>query len=181
MTDPVPLSGLILEVPEAEPAVASHRERLDANASLGIPAHLTVLFPFMPPGEIGLTVLTSLERLFAAVSQFHFQLDRCDWFGTDVLWLGPHDPEPFRALTRTVAQAFPDFLPYEGQFGEPVPHLTVGHGDPLADLQAAEQSVNDHLPIDAQATAITLMTQQAAAGPWTRSATFALATSSAAT
>lgn len=175
MTDPGPLSGLILEVAEAEPAVASHRQRLDANAGLGIPAHITVLFPFMPPEEIGSPVLASLERLFATVSRFRFELDRSHWFGTDVLWLGPHDPKPFQALTRSVAQAFPAFLPYEGQFGEPVPHLTVGHGHPLADLRAAEQSVSAHLPIDAQATAVTLMTQRSAAGSWTRAAIFALA------
>jgi 2'-5' RNA ligase len=175
MTDSGPLSGLILEVAEAEPAVASHRQRLDANAGLGIPAHITVLFPFMPPEEISSPVLASLEGLFAAVSRFCFQLDRSDWFGTDVLWLGPHDPKPFQALTRTVTREFPAFLPYEGQFGEPVPHLTVGHGRPITDLRAAEQAVNAHLPIDARATAVTLMTQQSAAGPWTRAATFALA------
>jgi hypothetical protein len=39
-------------VPEAEPAVRHHREHLDANAPLGIPAHITVLFPFMPPETI---------------------------------------------------------------------------------------------------------------------------------
>jgi hypothetical protein len=60
-------SVLLVEVPEAEPAVARHRERLDANALLGIPAHVTVLFPFMPPQMIGPPVLGDLERLFVAV------------------------------------------------------------------------------------------------------------------
>jgi hypothetical protein len=53
-----PQSGLIIEVPEAEPAVRQHRERLDASAPLGIPAHITVLFPFMPPETIGAATLT---------------------------------------------------------------------------------------------------------------------------
>ena len=39
-------SGLIIEVPEAETAVAAWRERLDPQAVLGVPAHITVLFPF---------------------------------------------------------------------------------------------------------------------------------------
>jgi len=55
--------------------VAQHRERLDANAPLGIPAHITVLFPFMPPGAIDAAVLDQLEHLFAAISRFRFQLD----------------------------------------------------------------------------------------------------------
>jgi hypothetical protein len=78
-------SVLLVEVPEAEPAVARHWERLDANALLGIPAHVTVLFPFMAPQMIGPPVLADLERLFAAVRRFRFELARTDWFGDEVL------------------------------------------------------------------------------------------------
>ena len=35
VTSPTPQSALIIEVPEAEPAVARHRQRLDASAQLG--------------------------------------------------------------------------------------------------------------------------------------------------
>jgi hypothetical protein len=168
-------SGLILEVPEAEPAVRRHRERLDASAPLGVPAHVTVLFPFMPPAAIDSGVLTQLKRLFAAVSGFSFRLDNTDWFGDDVLWLAPHDPGPFRVLTQRVGQAFPAFPPYQGQFDDVIPHLTVGHGHPLTDLRAAEQSVRAHLPIEARANAVTLMTQHSAGGRWTKAGTFALA------
>jgi hypothetical protein len=175
VTSPSPRSGLIVEVPEAEPAVARHRERLDASAPLGIPAHITVLGPFMPPETINPAALAALEHLFAAVSRFRFQLDHTDWFGDQVLWLAPRDPDPFRALTKRAYQAFPEFPPFEGQFDDVVPHLTVGHGHPANDLRAAEESVRAHLPIDAQATAVTLMTQRSAGGRWTKAATFTLA------
>jgi hypothetical protein len=85
-------SGLMVEVPEAEPAVARHRERLDASARLGVPAHITVLSPFMPPQAIGPAELARLEHLLAAFSPFRFQLDRTAWFGDEVLWLAPRDP-----------------------------------------------------------------------------------------
>ena len=62
---------------------------------------------------------------------------------------------PFRALTDGVYQAFPAFPSYEGQFGDVVPHLTIGDGRPLNDLRAAEESVQVYLPIDAYATAVT--------------------------
>lgn len=174
MADPGPHSGLIVEVPEAEPVVARHRERLDANARLGIPAHTTVLFLFMPPRAIGPAALTQLECQFAAVRQFRFQFDRTAWFGDEVLWLAPRDPGPFRALTRTVADAFPAILPYGGQYGDSTLHLTVGHGHPVTSLRAAEESVRPHLPIDAQATAVTLVTQQTSSRLWTKAATFTL-------
>jgi 2'-5' RNA ligase len=170
-----PHSGLIVEVPEAEPAVARLRKRLDASAPLGIPAHITVLSPFMPPGMIDPPALAELVHLFAAVSRFRFRLDHADWFGDEVLWLAPRDPGPFRALTEAVHQAFPAFPPFEGQFSDVVPHLTVGKGHPVTDLRAAEESVRAHLPIDGHATAVTLVTQQSAGGRWTEAAAFALA------
>jgi 2'-5' RNA ligase len=167
-------TALIVEVPEAEHAVARYRERLDASARLGVPAHITVLFPFMPLEKIGPGVRTELERLFAAVRSFRFQLDRTAWFGEEVLWLAPRDPAPFRALTRSVAEAFPGFPPYEGEFADSVPHLTVGHGHSVSDLRAAEESVRAHLPIDAQATHVVLLTRQSSWRQWARAGAFPL-------
>jgi 2'-5' RNA ligase len=174
MPSPDPHSALIVEVPEAEPAVQHHRERLDSSAPLGIPAHITVLAPFMPPDTIDTAALTALGRLLANVGRFRFQLDRTDWFGDEVLWLAPRDPGPFRTLTQRIFQAFPAFPPFGGQFDDVVPHLTIGHRHPLDELRAAEASVQACLPIEASAAAVTLMTQQSAGGYWTRTASFSL-------
>ena len=72
--------------------MARHRERLDSSAPLGVPAHITVLYPFLPPGAIGPPVLGELERLFAAAGRFRFRLGRTAWFGPEVLWLAPTRP-----------------------------------------------------------------------------------------
>ena len=92
---------------------------------------------------------------------------------------GGSGPSPLCALTRCVAEAFPDFPPYEGQVGaaesETSPHLTVGKGHPVTGLRSAEASVRSHLPIDGEATAVTLMTQASTGGQWTKTATFPLA------
>jgi len=169
-----PHSGLIIEVPEAEPAVRDHRERLDASAALGVPAHITVLFPFMPPETTDAGTLAGLGRLFAEVGRFRFLLDRTDWFGDEVLWLAPRDPGPFRTLTERVFRAYPAFPPFAGQFDDVIPHLTIGHGHPRDDLRTAEDSVRARLPIEAGATAVTLVTQQSAGGHWVKTATFTL-------
>ena len=174
MTNPGPQSGLIIEVPEAEPVVGHHRERFDASGALGVPAHITVLFPFMPPRAINNAARAALARLFADISSFRFQLDHTDWFGDDVLWLGPRDPGPFRALTERVCEVFPAFRPYEGQFEDVVPHLTVGDSRQLGDLRAAETSVQARLPIEATAAAVSLITQRVPGGHWTRTASFRL-------
>lgn len=174
MASPGRQSALIVEVPEAEPAVRRHRERLDANAPLGIPAHITVLSPFMPAETIDAEVLTRLGQLFAGAGRFQFRLDRTDWFGDQVLWLAPGDPAPFRDLIQRVFAAFPAFPPFAGRHDVVVPHLTIGHGHPVRDMRAAEDFVRAGLPIYARAEAVTLMTEQSAEGHWIRAAIFPL-------
>jgi len=175
MSSPDRGSVLLIEVPEAEPAVREHRERLDENARLGIPAHITVLYPFLPADAISAAVLARLEDVFAPVSAFGLRLDHTDWFGENVLWLGPEDPAPLAALTDLVWEAFPAFPPFQGQHEVVIPHLTVGHGHPLSDMRAAEESVSASLPVEARVSTVTLMTEQSAGGQWARSASFALA------
>jgi len=174
MTSPGPRSALIVEILAAEPAVGRLRDRLDANARLGVPAHVTVVFPFAPPTLIDASMRQSLEDLFGAILSFGFQLDHTDWFGEDVLWLGPRDPAPFRALTERVCAAFPAYRPFEGRYPGVVPHLTVGHGRPRAELRAAEEAVRPHLPVEGTVEAVTLLTEQPD-GHWQRTATFGLA------
>lgn len=150
-------TALLLPVPAAEPAVGQHRARLDEAARDGVPAHITVLYPFLPPAGIGEALLASLGRLFAGVAAFGFTLDRVGWFGGEVVWLGPPDPAPFTALTGLVFTAFPSCPPYGGRHPEVIPHLTIGHaGGPQA-LAAAAGSVRSCLPIEAAATEVILM------------------------
>ena len=49
---PATETALLVEVPAADAAVARHREILDLAAGWGVPAHLTVLYPFVPPAQL---------------------------------------------------------------------------------------------------------------------------------
>jgi hypothetical protein len=69
-------SALLVPVPAAEPAVGQHRARLDEAARDGVPAHITVLYPFLPPAGIDKTLLAALGRLFAGRTVFGFTLDK---------------------------------------------------------------------------------------------------------
>jgi hypothetical protein len=173
-------SALLLTVPAAEAAVGPHRARLDASAHDGVPAHLTVLYPFLPPAEIGPGVLAELSRLFAGTPRFGFTLDRVRWFGESVVWLGPSDEAPFRALTERAALAYPSRPPYGGAHPDTVPHLTIGHRGEPAELRAAGEAVRPLLPIRAEATEVTLMAgpepgqPSAPPGQWRTVASFPL-------
>jgi 2'-5' RNA ligase superfamily len=173
MSSPGRQSALVAEIPEAEPAVGPLRDRLDANARLGVPAHVTVVYPFAPPETIDAATRQRLAGLFGSMPSFGVRLDRTGWFGQDVLWLGPADPAPFQALTERVLAAYPAYLPFEGQFAEVIPHLTVGHRRPVDELRAAEEAVRARLPIDGTVQAVTLL----ASGPggrWRHGARFSL-------
>ena len=173
MTSPGPQSALIVEIPEAEPAVGPLRDRLDANARLGVPAHVTVVYPFAPPATIDAAARQRLTDLFGSVPSFGVRLDRTGWFGPDVLWLGPADPAPFRVLTERVVAAFPAYPPFEGRFAEVIAHLTVGQGQPVGELRAAEEAVRAGLPIEATVRAVTLLTSEPGRR-WQRAARFSL-------
>ncbi len=161
-------SALLLPVAAAESAVGLHRARLDEAARDGVPAHITVLYPFLPPAGIDSALLGSLGRLFLGQPGFTFTLDRVGWFGEEIVWLGPRDPAPFAALTDLVFTAFPSCPPYGGQFPEVIPHLTMGHIGGAAALRAAADSVRPYLPIESTAAEVILMTGPHPGDPDTR-------------
>jgi 2'-5' RNA ligase len=168
-------TALIVPIPEAEPVVAEHRDRLDRTAAWGVPAHITVLTPFLPPAEIDERVHTALGQIAAAVPAFFLTLGRLAWFGERVLWLAPDPPGPFHALTAAVTARFPALRPYGGAFDEIVPHLTIGHDHPVEALQAAGEVVRARLPIRARAGTVRLITGPSApGGPWSALADFPL-------
>jgi 2'-5' RNA ligase len=168
-------TALIVPIPEAESVVGAHRDRLDRSAGWGVPAHITVLVPFLPPAEIGEPVHAALTRIAARTPAFFLRLDRIAWFGDRVVWLAPDTAEPFRALTAAISARWPAAQPYEGAFDEVVPHLTIGHDQPVADLQAAAGEVSRHLPIRARAGTVRLIAGRSEPGAtWSVLADFPL-------
>jgi 2'-5' RNA ligase len=150
-------TALIIEVPAAEPAVGAHRATLDPAASWGVPAHITLLYPFLPPATIGDDTLAAIAGIAAAEPAFELTLDRIGWFGDTVVWLAPNPARPFHTLTAALTARFPQAPPYGGAFDEIVPHLTIGEGGPRPTLQAAAAAVGTHLPITTTVTTIRLI------------------------
>lgn len=86
-------SALIIKAPEAEPMVGSLRTRFDATSKLGAPAHITILFPFVPPELVTSEVLERLRIIFATVPAFSYTLDSIGRFETTT-YLVPTPAEP---------------------------------------------------------------------------------------
>jgi len=168
-------SAVLVPVPEAERAVSRLRARLDGAAARGVPAHVTVLYPFVPPSEITAGTLTVLAGAVASVGAFECEFGVTAWFGQDVMWLAPRPDAPFRALTRAVCAAFPGYPPYGGGYDDVIPHLTVGdrtadgvadRSAGVADLRAAETEVRAALPVTAHISRVWLMCGGTAPDSW---------------
>lgn len=159
-------SAVLVAVPVAEPVVAAHRARFDQAAQWGVPAHVTVLYPFVPPAEIDGGTLETLGAAVGAVPRFSATWRSTGWFGADVLWLAPEPDRPFRALTASVCDAFPGYPPYGGRFDDVVPHLTIGDHGSADELRAAERDVLERLPISMDVSTIRLMCGTNAPGSW---------------
>jgi 2'-5' RNA ligase len=124
----LPETALICRVPEAEPYVARFRQRFDPSARRNVPAHVTILYPFLPPAHVDAEVLETLVAIAAAVPRFEYRLRDLRRFPVSV-YLAPDPDQPFAALTDAVYRAYPDYPPFAGKFEVVVPHVTVAHGD----------------------------------------------------
>lgn len=150
-------TALIVAVPEAERAVGRFRSALDIAASWGVPAHVTVLYPFLPPDRINDDVLGTLSEIFEATPRFDISFAEVKWFGDAVVWLSPQPEGGLRHLTAAVWRRFPEAPPYGGAHTDVVPHLTIGHDAPKHVLAQAAEAVAGHLPIRAAVDAVRLI------------------------
>jgi hypothetical protein len=129
---------------------------------LGEPAHVTVLYPFIPPDRIHAGTLDAV----AAVPAFVCTFDTVQWFGRDVARLAP-DPDtgpPHRGRPGAV----PGLPPLRRVFEDTIPHLTIGHR-PTAEgdrLQQAAQQVQAALPAHTSVDRVLLIAGTHAPQSW---------------
>lgn len=124
----MPETALICRVPEAERYIGHYRQRFDPPARRNVPAHVTVLYPFIEPEQIDAEVGEALRDIAASVNCFDYRLRDTRRFPSS-LYLAPEPGDSFAALTAGVHRRFPDYPPFAGKFDLVVPHVTVAHGD----------------------------------------------------
>lgn len=166
-------SALIIEVPEAEVAVERWRSMLDPVSGVGVPAHITIVYPFVE--RVSDKALLGIKEIAASVRPFTYMLESvARWPG--VLYLPPVPAGPFLDLTRRCLERWPHLQPYSGEFDDIVPHLTVAQkkDGPFDEHLAATiiEDVGTHLPVEARAETVSLWVTDG--GAWTAHTTFPL-------
>jgi 2'-5' RNA ligase len=117
--------SVVLVPVDAGPLVQELRLQYDPSAKAGIPAHITLMFPFLPTDELAEDRISALEALIGEFDRFEFSLTRVHEFAQGVVYLDPEPATPFIQLTKKITEMF-GMLPFGGEFGTtPVPHLTL--------------------------------------------------------
>jgi 2'-5' RNA ligase len=168
-------SALVVLVPEAERLIETYRERYGAEGTSGLPAHVTILYPFKSPEKLTKDDLMTLRELFIKSPSFSASFLKVSRF-PDMLYLAPIPAEPFKRLTEGIVEIYPDTPPYGGAFSEIVPHLTIAQASDPQKLGSIaddfDEAVKDLLPIQVRVNTITLMDN--AGGYWDIQAQFPL-------
>jgi 2'-5' RNA ligase len=169
-------STLVILVPDAEGLVRSFRDRYDPAAKVGMPAHITLLYPFKSPNEIDGVVLDMLRHCFFCFAPFKFSLTAINRFPGEILFLVPEPEDPFRELTLRIWRYYPETPPYRGRYSTVVPHLTVASRvdeQRLAEVvREFEEAAQGYLPIQTEAAEVALMDSRS--GRWEINTTFQL-------
>jgi hypothetical protein len=162
-------------VPEAEGLVESFRIAHDPAAAAGMPAHITILYPFKPSAQVDARTIDGLRSCFQKFVPIDFSLVKAKRF-SGVLYLAPDPDDPFRALTLAVWEDYPEFPPYEGKHPDIIPHLSVASDTDEEGLRRITDNFGSKaqcsLPCLAKATEVALMDNEL--GSWRVVTTFRL-------
>jgi 2'-5' RNA ligase len=169
-------SALVVVVGEAEVVAKPFRDRYDPSAASGMPAHITLLYPFKTPDEVDDITRGSLRDCFARFEPVRFSLAAIRRFPGGVLYLAPEPDQPFRHLTLAIWNLFPQTPPYGGKWPDIIPHLSIAWlADEMLLTEVADNfatAAEGKLPIRATASEIALMDNRS--GRWNVEATFRL-------
>lgn len=166
-------TAVVIAFPELSPVVDDWRERTCADRpSIGVPPHVTLLYPFVPSEKVA-DAVDHLRDLFAAVSTFDVAFRELRRW-PEMVYLAPEPPEPFSRLSEAIVERWPGYPPYEGIHETVIPHLTVAYGDDAL-LAEVEADVTSHLPVVAHVREAMLLEELAPDERWGERARFALA------
>lgn len=148
-------SGLVIPVPSLHDFVAPWRPKVDRVAPVGIPAHITLLYPFIAPVGIAAEI-DHLREFFSHQPQFSYSLTGIGWFGDEVVFIKPSPPAPFISLTTRIQERW-GLPPYGDTIAKPQPHLTIGFAGQIELMHEAADTALQTLPIHERATEVWLM------------------------
>jgi hypothetical protein len=133
---------LLLITPDAESLVGRWRAEHDHAARFGIPAHVTVRTPFLPPERWRDPAFSRLERFLPTDVTLARLEDRP---GGLVIIAEPDDE--LREITEAVAMSWPTLPPHKGNRPDLAYHMTVVRTASDRIRSEASEAIAPHLPL----------------------------------
>lgn len=151
-----PTSAIVARI-GLPPALERVRRELDSAAALGVPAHVTILYPWLPAANLTAMTRGSLAAIAGETPAFEVRFSAARrWPG--VVYLEPEPAWRFTALIDRVVARFPEFQPYAGAFSEVIPHLTLVE-NALGPLDAIGLAAASHLPFERTVRSIEVLVE----------------------
>jgi 2'-5' RNA ligase len=151
-----PASAIVVRVKVSD-ALEQARRQWDWAAGVGVPAHVTIVFPFLPAARLTPDVRRSLAAIAAAHEPFDVRFARVGRF-PGVVYLAPEPSVPFSRLTEAVVARFPEYPPYEGAFDVVIPHLTLVESAE-APLDGIAEAAEQHLPFARRVSSLEVLVE----------------------
>jgi len=153
-------TGLVVLLPELEPVVGEWRAQYDATY-FGLPAHVTVVAPWIPPDQLTDSDLDAVAQLVKSWQPFEVsfgtfgQFENHDAF--DVHYLAPEPADHFLGLIDDICAVWPEYEPYEGVFNDVIPHLTVSTTAKPKRAAKIREEIEPKLPVQTMAAELSVV------------------------
>jgi 2'-5' RNA ligase len=145
-------TALAVPIPQIQPLVGLVRREHTPDGAEGMPAHVTLLYPFADTEVLVAARLSRVREVVGRFSRFEVELTSVGHFhqreGT-ILWISVEPPHPLVVLTEALVTEFPEHPAYGGKFDSIVPHLTVAVSADLDVLDRIGKQIALGLPIRA--------------------------------
>ena len=140
---------LAVPVPALDDVVRERTAFYDASFVSADPdfahAHITLLAPWTQcPSAEDLARVADIAR---SVGQFEVKLAQLGEFPDGVIYLRPEPDTQLRDLTTRLTEAFPQFPPYEGRYGDVAPHLTLDRRSATVTPETVSATVCHLIPV----------------------------------
>ena len=133
---------LLLMTPEAQSLVDPWRAQHDPAARFGIPAHVTVYTPFLPPEDWQDPALSPLEKFLPT----EVTLARLENRPGGLVILAEPDDD-LRAITEAVRSSWPTLPPHKRNRPDLAYHMTVVRTANDRVRSDAHEAIAPHLPL----------------------------------
>lgn len=141
-------TAVVIPVPELDPVLAVVADRSPDAVRAGVPAHLTLLYPFVPAAGLTGATVDRCRTLCAGAGPLACTFTRTT-AGPSMVATAPEPAGPVAALATALRAEWPEHPPYGGRFGtDPDPHVTLALG-PVPEPAGVTGAADALLPVDA--------------------------------